>query len=105
MKTFFKCENCLKETPISGEGRRHLGCQYCGCGDIKFDSDVILSPVSDKEPGDVFPSIIVKKGESFLGSHSLGRSWVLTFPVPEETPKAPALLKRGGKKDKEVGWY
>jgi hypothetical protein len=81
MKASFKCENCLTVTNISGEGPRHLGCQSCGCPDIKFDVDVVVSPISSKEPGDVFPSVLVKKGECFLGSHSLGRSWKLTFPV------------------------
>jgi len=81
MKASFKCENCLAETIISGEGPRHLGCQSCGCGDIKFDADVIVSPISSKDPGDVFPPVFVKKGESFLGSHSSGCSWKLTFPV------------------------
>jgi len=91
MKASFKCENCLKETNISGEGNRHLGCQSCGCGDIKFNEDVLLSPISFKDPGDVFPSVFVKKGESFSGNHPLGRSWKLSFPVPE--PEATPVLK------------
>jgi hypothetical protein len=96
MRASFKCENCLGETPVSGEGRRYLVCQSCGCFDLKFDSDVILSPVSDKEPGKVFPSILVKKGESFLGSHSLGNSWVLTFPIPEIVVTEPLKLRKKG---------
>jgi hypothetical protein len=94
MRATFKCENCLKETIIGGEGRRHLGCQECGCGDIKFDSDVTLSPVSNINPGDVHPSILVKKGESFLGNHSLGSSWILTFPIPEVVVVEPLKLRK-----------
>lgn len=93
MKASFKCENCSTVTVISGEGPRHLGCQSCGCGDIKFDSDVIVSPISSKNPGDVFPSVMVKKGESFLGNHPLGRSWNLTFPIPTPVVE-PTLIPR-----------
>lgn len=100
MKASFKCENCLKITQMSGEGVRHLGCQSCGCGDIKFDADVILSPISNKDPGDVFPPVLVKKGESFLGNHPLGRSWKLSFPVPEEVAKVPIMLRAKGRKGK-----
>lgn len=103
MKASFKCENCLIETPISGEGPRHLGCQSCGCGDIKFDIDVILSPISDKNPGDLLPSITVKKDESFLGNHPFGRSWRLSFPIPESVVKEPLKLRKKGKTDE--GFY
>jgi hypothetical protein len=96
MRASFKCENCLKVTVIGGEGRRHLGCQECGCSDIKFDSDVSLSPVSNINPGDVRPFITVKKGESFLGSHSLGSSWILTFPIPEVVVVEPLKLRKKG---------
>ena len=99
MKASFKCENCSKETIISGEGRRHLGCQACGCSDIKFDSDVSLSPVSDNNPGDVFPSIIVKKGDSFFAKHSSGSSWVLTFPITEPVVVEPLKLRKKLKGD------
>ena len=94
MNTSFICENCQKETLIGGEGRRHLGCQNCGCRDIKFATDVEVSPSSDKEPGKVFPPVIVKKGESFLASHSGGSSWILTFPTPEVEVKEPIKLRR-----------
>ena len=94
MNTFFKCENCLKETVISGEGRRHLGCQGCGCSDIKFNTDVILSPVSNANPGNVYPSIVVKKDESFLGAHSMGASWILTFPIFVPEVKEPLKLRK-----------
>ena len=101
MKASFKCENCLTETPISGEGPRHLGCQACGCGDIKFDTDVIVSPISSKEPGEISPSVLVKKGESFLGSHRLGRSWKLSFPSSEEVKKDAIIPRKKGSKG---GW-
>jgi len=96
MKASFKCENCLKETPISGEGPRHLGCQSCGCGDIKFDVDVILAPISDKNPGDPSTAILVKKDENFLASHSQGNSWRLSFPAPETAipPSEPLKLRK-----------
>lgn len=97
MKASFKCENCLKETMMGGEGRRHLGCQGCGCKDIKFDADVILSPVSDKEPGNVYPSNLVKKGEGFFAGHSMGNSWILSFPVPEVVVEVPLKLRKKGK--------
>lgn len=92
MKTFFKCENCGKETNISGAGIIALVCQSCGCNDIKFGNDVVVSPVNVKSPGDVLDSFNVKKDESFLGTHPLGFSWRLSFPpptpvVPQELPK------------------
>ena len=100
MKPFYKCENCGKETTMSGPGPRHLGCQSCGCGDIKFSVDVVVSPISSKAPGDVFPDVLVKKDESFNGNHSLGRSWRLSFPPPTPEPSVPPLIlkvKRRGK--------
>ena len=93
MKATFKCENCLSVTVLSGEGPRHLGCQSCGCGDIKFDADVIVSPISSKDPGDIFPAVLAKKNESFNGNHSLGRSWRLSFPPPEIAAPPPPIIK------------
>jgi len=96
MKASFTCENCAKVTVMSGEGRRHLGCQACGCKDIKFDADVVLSPVSDKEPGNVYPSNLIKKGESFFAGHPTGNSWVVSLPIPEVVVEVPLKLRRKG---------
>jgi|SRR3990172_2997124 len=97
MRAKFKCENCLAETLIRGEGKITLVCQSCGCGDIKFDSDVTLARVSVKDPGIVFNPIQVKKGESFLGYHPSGGLWILSFPVPEVIPEEPLKIRRKGK--------
>jgi len=101
MSVKFKCENCLKETLIRGEGNVSITCQSCGCGDIKFDKDVILAPVSVKDPGKIQGSVLVKGGESFLGHHLGGSLWSISFSVPKtppETPPAapPRIKRRGG---------
>lgn len=80
----FKCENCLTVTPIGGEGRMSLVCQSCGCGDIKFSSDVLVFPHNS---GDISEPILVKAGEPFLGSTKLGNVWHVSFPKTEVVPK------------------
>ena len=97
MRAKFKCENCLNETSINGEGKITLICQFCGCGDIKFDNDIIVEPTSVKNPGDKFNSFLVKKEECFLGYHSLGSLWILSFSIPEVIPEEPLKIRRKGK--------
>lgn len=99
MNPFYKCENCGTETVMSGPGPRHLGCQSCGCDDIKFNVDVLVSIISSKDPGEVHPQVLVKKDEPFLGAHAFGHSWNLSFPIPETVaPTAPLIkLRKKGK--------
>jgi hypothetical protein len=102
MKTFFKCENCLSETAVNGEGNVNLICQSCGCGDIKFDSDVNLSFIPSIAPGNLGEMVLVKKGESFLGYHSSGSLWKLSFPIPKQVVEEPLKLRKKGKADEGI---
>jgi len=97
MRAKFKCENCLTETSIGGQGNITLFCQSCGCGDIKFDVNVIVAPVSVSDPGKKFDPVSVEKDESFLGFHSSGGLWNLSFPDPEVPATPPPIIKRKGK--------
>lgn len=90
MKAKFSCANCLKETEFPVPGKASLVCQSCGCPDIKFNTNLLVSPEDYKTPG----FTLVKADEPFLGQHKVGFIWQVKSPKEE---KVPSLNKRANK--------
>ena len=90
MKVFFTCASCSKETNVGG-GNISLVCQSCGCTDIKFNSDVLVSPVI---PGESPGKTLIKAEEPFLGFTKFGSMWNIAFPVDPKAPSSKPLITR-----------
>lgn len=80
----FICENCGRKTKIS-LGMISLICQTCGCFDIKFSTDVYISPANS---GDISDPVLVKGNDPFFGAHKDGCIWLVKRIGVEDTSES-----------------
>lgn len=83
MNPAFICANCGKETLVSLGHKTSLVCQSCGCFDIKFNQDVLLTPANF---GNINPEngLSVLKNEPFFGNTKDGFIWLVSEVAKEE---------------------
>lgn len=93
MKIQFKCANCLHETNFSVPANITLVCQKCGCPDISFSHEVVITAVVPGL-GKTFPPNKVPANEPFLGRTKYGEIWSVVLPPPPDKGSELKLRKK-----------